>query len=124
MQNSNRHLMLSRISVNLSVPSSTEGISGSRCSHPISSADPRTVLRTRSIRLKVKSSIISIDILDDTSIKKLMQNATLETKTLENAVSFLSEAISTFPISHSSNHQSRSCASLIGRMLTFSSGEH
>lgn len=45
------YLMLSRIVMNLSVPSSAGGNPGSFLSHPISSADPRTVLRARSTRL-------------------------------------------------------------------------
>lgn len=47
----NPYPMSSRILLNLSVPSSTGGISGSRCNHPMSSAEPRTVLRARSMSL-------------------------------------------------------------------------
>lgn len=54
------YLMLSSNSVNLLVPSSTGGIPEAFCNQPISSADPRTVFRTREIRLKKNASFIDI----------------------------------------------------------------
>ena len=47
-------LMVSSNSMNRLVPSSTGGMPGARCSHPMSCAEPRTVFRAREIRLQVK----------------------------------------------------------------------
>lgn len=51
--------MSSSISVNLSVPSSTGGMSVAFCSHPMSSAEPRTVRLTFSIRLVAEDKKIT-----------------------------------------------------------------